>query len=338
MLSNKTELESRSIAANVIAALLLLIIMLTSIIGNTAVIFAVMKCHHLKEEISNILTVNLAVTDLGNGIFVMFSAFIALVANDWIIGSIVCDIVCALNYCFMITSMITLCAISADRYQAVMNPFQYKTFTTRTRLTIVALYSWFQGLTFSIVPMAMKWVEYDYWEAICAIDWYKEKQQAIYYVIAAFLMCFLIPGLILTFNYIKMLRAIKNFIQPMPPSNQTNQGNENRQSNQQQKTYNTSSRAIRSLVIVAVAYFVCFTPFSVTKLIKVISDSNDSVPGYINLTSSLIAYCSSAVNPLIYGIFRSDFRLAYKLLINRIVNKFGYDSLFETIGASFNGY
>jgi hypothetical protein len=75
-----------------------------------------------------------------------------------------------------------------------------------------------------------------------------------------------------------------------------------------------SHKALKGLLIVVVAYFICMTPFSVTKLIKVVVPRESVVPGYANIVATVFQYLASAVNPLIYGLFRQDFQQAFSYL------------------------
>lgn len=298
--------EGRNTVTIVIVSMALIIIMFVSIFGNLGVLFAIGKVRQLRKDGSYILIINLAITDLANGSLVMLSALIGLVMDSWQLGQVICDITCALNYCLMITSMLTLFFISCDRYQAIVHPLKYHSRMTKKTITAMILYAWFQGIAFSVTPVIFGWIEYDYWEAICAINWYKEQEQALYYVIAAFILCYLIPGVLMAICYIRI-----SFIANKAKYLQNNKISETRSA--------VSRKVIRSLIIVVVAYFICLSPFSITKLMKVIS--RDSVPGPVSTAASLIAYCSSAVNPWIYGIFRRDFRCAYKALLIQLCGR-----------------
>ena len=161
----------------------------------------------MKEDVSNLLItcINLCITDLLITLLVMTSSLGSLIDDKWLFGMIWCEFVSAINYCLIIVSMLTLCFISMDRYQAVLHPLQYHIRMTKQRVFILIAYSWFQGIVFASIPSFMKWVKYDYWEAVCAIQWFRHHRQAIYYVTAAFIFCFLAPGQILVYNYQKIL-------------------------------------------------------------------------------------------------------------------------------------
>ncbi|XP_067681977.1 octopamine receptor beta-1R-like [Haliotis asinina] len=308
--SDLTPTERSKVEIALLSAFIILII-LFAITGNIAVIFAIHTSHHLKEEMSNMFIVNLSITDLTSALVVMGSALVAISTDSWPLGQAWCDIVCAVNYCMIIVSMLNLCFISVDRYIAIVHAMQYNLLMTRRRIFLMIAYSWFQGAMFACIPVIFRWVKYDYWEAICAIQWHEQRDRALYYVIIAFIMCFLLPGLILILCYsqiLKFTKANQRVIATCDFNTQT-----------VGVKYPTSSKAMYGLLVVVVAYFVCMTPFSVTKLYKVSVAEDHVLPDYLNLVASLTGYLSSAVNPLIYGIFRRDFRKAFQLVFKKIL-------------------
>ena len=315
--------QHRSVPEIVICVLILLLLIVTSVLGNAAVILAVTTESELRHQNSNLFILNLAITDMTSAVVVMGSSLL-FIALDWrAVHPIWCNLTCAANYLFIIVSMLTMCFISVDRYQAVLYPLLYSIRVTKTHIRCMIVYSWVQGLIFALVPVGLKWVQYDYWEGICAIDWFIQKTQAVYYVITAFMLCFALPGVGMTFNYLKIAYAARKTSKNITPQIGELKQNENEKQVKNNVTTKPKKKkaipkVIKSLLIVVALFFICMTPFCVTKLLKVVSDNRDVVPPYANLSASFIGYLSSVVNPLIYGIFRSDFRKAYKRQFKKI--------------------
>jgi hypothetical protein len=318
--SGLVEEMHRSGAHIAVTATLQFIVLLVTVVGNVSVIAAVLMYKPLRSDNSNLLIVNLSITDLASAVFVMMSTFISLVQDSWNLGAVWCDVVCALNYCLIIVSMLTLCAISLDRYQAILHPLKYHERMTRCVIFSSIGYAWFQGILFCIIPVIFDWIEYDYWEIVCAIHWHRQRERAIYYVVTAFLLCFLLPGLVLLFCYVSIARETKRHVTRINTSTTGfSHPDSNTAAAAMRRSYDTTSkRVIRSLMVMVIAYFICMTPFSLTKLVKVAADSQNIIPGDINSAASIIAYCSSAVNPLIYGIFRRDFRRVYAKILWKV--------------------
>lgn len=307
------EEEIRSLVSIVFLGIILALFILVSVCGNILVVVAVVKTPCLRDDKANSLVVNLAVTDMLNGLTVMLSTFVATVTDTHTVPAVLCNLICVFNYCLIIASMITLCFISVDRLYAIIYPLTYVQSINHKVLAAAISWSWIQGIVFAIVPYIEDWVEYDYWEITCAIQWHKKGDSAIYYVVVAFVLCFLVPGLVLAFNYIKILHEAKKKMKIWAVTYQTTQDKDEKKKVQKQSA---SAKTIRSLLIIVCAYFVCMTPFSVTKLIKV-SMKDQIIPGPANTVASLFAFGSSVINPLIYGIFRKDFRKAFGNIIRK---------------------
>ncbi|KAK0042484.1 octopamine receptor 1 [Biomphalaria pfeifferi] len=496
--------HGRSLVEIVLWSILLAILMLVSSVGNILVIVCVRTSHKLQEDRGNIFLVNLSVADLLTAVIVMSGSLISLVEDKWVLGGAWCNIVCAANYTLIIVSMLTLCFISLDRYIAVVHALHYHSKVTNARIYMLITYAWCQGVCFGVPPILARWIEYDYWEVICAIEWQKNNLKTLNYVIVAFILCFLSPGVIMAVAYTKVMKVAKshNSVHPIGAYDNVNKavqcaanqnsksqvtrnmvemsdyssstshefrisrrltqtpfadkdkdsnskrllryilqsnsksmskdwakqnldqkqseqstnanniysktltfslaaagdklvdhscsdialcdskktaestqpvGNvklpsfnehgaacdqhkflsidsttysdelqlvsrlnslvDNRtlgdehliaditQKRRRKKNYGVSSKAVRSLLIVVLAFFICMAPFSCTKLYKVIVPRKDALPGYVNLVASIFQFCSSAVNPLIYGIFRKDFRAAFLSLLKKLFAK-----------------
>ena len=214
---------------------------------------------------------------------------------------LLCQLQCAANYCLIIVSMVTLAFISMDRYIAVVWPLQYTNVVTRRRVLTTLCWPWLQGVLFAAAPVWQGWVHYDYWEAVCAINWEAGGRDVQYYVIIACILCFLVPAGIMLFCYVNIIRQARlchRHIRPMDPATAIS------------SNFKQAVKTITSLLVVVVVFFVCMTPFCLTKLLKVVI-SNDFIPGYVNLTSSYLEFLASLANPFIYGFFRREFRFAY---------------------------
>ena len=291
---------------NIIGAIFILIIMFFSVMGNIAVILAISRTPRLREELSSILLINLSLTDLLSATFVMPYTFIALLADDWLLGEQWCTAQCALNYCCIIVSMLTLSIISIDRHIAIVYPLRYSAIITPGIIYGMSTYTWVQGFAFASVPIICKWVVYDYWEIVCAIDWDSYRDHGgLTYVIVAFVLCFIVPAIGILVSYIRIYRAAK--------------GHYRRRSGQQRMRKDPhhqkqEKKIVISLAVVVVMFFICTTPFCVTKVIKIFF-SSDVVPVWLNFVATFAQYIASATNPFIYGIFRSDFRKAFSRLI-----------------------
>lgn len=299
-----------------INALILFVLFIVALFGNFLVIVAIVNSNNLRNQLSNILIVNLSITDITSALVVMSTSFLAVALDIEYIHPVWCNACCIMNYVCIIVSMLTLAFISVDRYFAIIHALTYSVIMTKSRMLIMVGYSWFQGAAFAAAPALLKWVHYDYWEAICAIDWHREKVQAVYYVIVAFILCFVVPGGVMTAAYFSIIREARKVL---PLNGAIN-------APQQDQLAKKAAKTVKSLLIVVVFFFICMTPFCITKLLKVIFDNKNLVPTYTNLTAAYFQFAASGVNPFIYAIFRLDFRNAFQRILKKAAAQHDFDT------------
>ena len=224
---------------------------------------------------------------------------------------LLCNFMCFANYCLIVASMVSLACISVERYIAIVHPFYHMTSkTTSDRCFLFMItWPWIQGCTFASVPSMLGWIHYDYWEAICAVDWFEQQPEALIFVGVAFPTCFLMPGLIMLYSYSCVLRVVSKSKARWPRELVGVNNNGNIKSATERFVIKT--KTARTLLVVIILFFICMTPYCLSKLVKVITGDPDTVPGYINLSASYLCYISSAINPFIYAIFRPEFLSAY---------------------------
>ncbi|XP_037087732.1 5-hydroxytryptamine receptor 2A-like [Pollicipes pollicipes] len=188
--------------AAVVVASVITTVSLVGIAGNGLVVFVIVADRDLKEHVSNVMIGNLAVTDMGTCVLVMLPAVASLASGGWPLGDALCRLHCGLNYLFIIVSMMTLALVSLDRKMAVDEPLKYIQQMHPKRMVLPLIIIWLVGVVFGAVPMGLSWIQYDQWEAVCAIQWFIHDG-AVTYVIVAFCVCFLLPaGLIIWSNHV----------------------------------------------------------------------------------------------------------------------------------------
>ncbi|XP_062983717.1 D(3) dopamine receptor [Elgaria multicarinata webbii] len=107
-------------------ALCYCILILAIIFGNVLVCLAVLRERSLQTT-TNYLVVSLAVADLLVATLVMpWVVYLEVTGGVWNFGRICCDIFVTLDVMMCTASILNLCAISIDRYTAVVMPVHYQ--------------------------------------------------------------------------------------------------------------------------------------------------------------------------------------------------------------------
>ncbi|XP_076244946.1 putative G-protein coupled receptor No18 [Calliopsis andreniformis] len=110
---------------DLVLAGLFTILIIVTIVGNTLVIAAVITTRRLRS-VTNCFVSSLAAADLLVGLAVMPpSVWLQLTGGTWQLGDVLCDSWVSLDVLLCTASILSLCAISIDRYLAVTQPLVY---------------------------------------------------------------------------------------------------------------------------------------------------------------------------------------------------------------------
>ncbi|XP_060528696.1 octopamine receptor 1-like isoform X2 [Cylas formicarius] len=133
--------------------LLLSVVIVVVVVGNTLVILAVITTKRLRT-VTNCFVMSLAVADWLVGIFVMPPAVAYNFKGAWELGWILCDLWISLDILLCTASILSLCAISIDRYLAVTQPLTYSRKRRSKRLAfIMILIVWSSSALITCPPM-----------------------------------------------------------------------------------------------------------------------------------------------------------------------------------------
>lgn len=136
----------------ILSFIVLGIINVLVIFGNTLVIAAVIYTPRL-QTITNYFIVSLAVADLLVGLTILPFSMTSEVLKVWVFGNTWCQIWLAVDVWLSTSSIINLCAISYDRYIAVMKPVKYPSHMTSSRAKIVIAGVWIVSFLICFPPL-----------------------------------------------------------------------------------------------------------------------------------------------------------------------------------------
>lgn len=197
-----------SLAEMLISSVLMSLCVLLTTVGNIFVILSVFTYAPLKS-VQNFFIVSLACADLTVAIFVMpFNVANFLSNGRWQLGVHLCNIWLTLDILTCTSSILHLCVIALDRYQAIHDPLGYVLKRTYRRVLIQIALVWLASALISVPPV---------------IGWNKRSGQSLYndvtqqceltdekgFVIFSASGSFFIPFVIMTVVYVKIFIAIR---------------------------------------------------------------------------------------------------------------------------------
>ncbi|XP_019615569.1 PREDICTED: 5-hydroxytryptamine receptor 1B-like [Branchiostoma belcheri] len=138
-----------------VLAVLMPVVMLVILIGNTLVVVAVLKVRVL-QTIQNYYLVSLAASDLMVGGLIMPLALVNELMGYWSLGRIMCDVHVTLDIFACTASILNLCAIGLDRHFAITQAVKY-TATKTTKHAIGGIAMVWTASTVICLPPLLGW-------------------------------------------------------------------------------------------------------------------------------------------------------------------------------------
>lgn len=296
--------------------LVLVSFIILTIGGNVLVCLAVGLSRRL-WRIANCFVVSLAVTDLLLGLLVLpFSATVELRSGNWPLGGALCNIYISLDVMLCTSSILTLLAISVDRYLAISAPLSYSQRVTPLRVTLAMIAIWALSLAVSFVPIHLGWNTADY--LVQHLDWDMgdEDKEGRYcqfewnnnYVLIYTFGSFYLPLLLMCGMYLCIFRVAREQVRRIRAATPSFA-----------RTASTAAiarehKATVTLAAVLGAFVICWFPYFTFFTCMGIREKTNP-PNTLNSVVLWLGYFNSALNPILYPAFNRDFRRAYGELL-----------------------
>ena len=292
----------------ILEASILFFIMLLAITGNFLVIAVVYRRRELRRTETHIFIVNLSLTDIFVALLCMPFSLITAVRQEWIFSHALCQINGFLNVFFLLTSILTLTAISIHKYIGVVQPTKRKIFTRKTTLIAVA-WVWFQAFLTALTPI-LGWNSYEHipGRTQCSVKVPRENKLSELTNCLFIIICgFVIPLGIMNFSYLKIFQTVKIHTKRV----------RSHSIGEEQSAFLNERRIIITLFIILAVFLACWTPFSVLTIYATLA--GHELPQNFSVAAYWMGFLNSAMNPLIYALRTKEFRQGYRQIFGMVL-------------------
>ncbi|XP_055510078.1 melanin-concentrating hormone receptor 1-like [Leucoraja erinacea] len=295
-------LEQYAPYINIIMPCLFGIIVFLGIIGNSIVIYTIVRKTKFKYKhtVPDIFIFNLSLADL---LFLLGMPFLIhqLVGNGtWHFGAIMCTIITSLDSNSQVTSIYILTAMTFDRYLATVHPLKSAYMRTPSIATLVICLVWLASFL-TIIPV---WLYSGLMSrpdgtAGCALPLPNPATDIYWFTLYQFMLTFAIPLVIICIIYFKILQRMSTAVVPLP--------NGSRRTRNKKVTW--------MAVAICTTFFVCWGPFYILQLVHLrIEKPSVTFFSVYNFAISL-GYANSCINPFLYLALSETFRRRFLVAI-----------------------
>ncbi|XP_072174711.1 alpha-2B adrenergic receptor-like [Diadema setosum] len=204
--TTKSPVEPAPLAERVIEAMILIVILVVAVSGNTLLWVVVLRHRSLKTE-SNALVLCLSAADLLVSVVSMPITTVTVVVGRWIFSDTLCIALGFISMCTFIGSVMSLAAISINRYVLIVHPSKFKRIYTKRNTGYFIFGVWCLAALLGLPPLTRGWGEYGFLpnQSFCFCSW----RTNIYYTFFMVGVCFGGPCSVMTFCYVNILRVVR---------------------------------------------------------------------------------------------------------------------------------
>ncbi|XP_050402595.1 orexin receptor type 2 isoform X2 [Patella vulgata] len=288
------------------------IVFVMGLVGNALVWFSVWRNPRMRSP-TNIFLVNLALADFLVILICLPPTVIADYMGMWILGTAMCKVISYLQKVSVFVSVLTLTAISLERWMAICRPLWFRQTSLRSRRIMVVIWIVSLGVAIpDLVAMTTLKAYAPTGKVIICGPWWNKLQEKIN-ILFMFVVFYVIPLLIMTFTYAKVALCLWR-------SASSKDDIESAAASVPRAQLMLRRKKAKMLIVVVMIFAICYLPVYMLFILKCtgvrITISHDAFK-LIVLTAHWLCYFNSAINPAIYNFmsctFRREFRTACKL-------------------------
>ncbi|XP_064621899.1 QRFP-like peptide receptor [Lineus longissimus] len=312
------------------------VVIFLSVMGNLMVIWTVIKNKHM-HTVTNYYIVNLAVSDFLVSFLVMPLKLMELTAPcemSIFNSDALCGVLSYILPVFVFSSVLTLVAISIERYYAIVHPLDTMQFHSKSRtrkilaavwlipalVTIPYTYAKVYTVTMkSEIGMLTRQICSDKFDEIDALlfgDHSGGNGFRLGFHMFLLITIYLLPLVLITFTCVGIAVCL---LKPISEDDDVLRRRNSFQRRSYQKREENKRKVAKMVIWVAGAFFVAWTPFYAMNTVALFHPFLKQANFFfILLNSHLFGFLNSCVNPFIYTVMSDRFRKSFRQILGTI--------------------
>ncbi|KAF5294838.1 hypothetical protein FQA39_LY00322 [Lamprigera yunnana] len=309
------------------------------LIGNTLIVFTTCIYRRMQSA-TNMLLASLASADLLLILFCIPVKVAKLFSYTWTMGSFLCKTVHYIQNLSTSCSVLTLTAISIERYYAIVHPMKAKYVCTNSQAKRIILLTWCLAILLAI-PILCIQIQMEVGERFkafwCIRDWENESLWRFHEVYMLILVL-VAPTSIMTYTYSLICWEIwrvmeernimtsrialsrnriqqEKFTESIDLSDPTKS---KRMGKSEKEDTRIVKQVIYMLVAVVALFAICWGPLLIDNVLMAYNILPKQRTGYFKYMGTafhLMAYFNSCINPIIYGFMSKNFRDSFRSVL-----------------------
>ncbi|XP_038677994.1 G-protein coupled receptor 26-like isoform X2 [Scyliorhinus canicula] len=315
----------------VILSLFLVALMIVSLLSNVLVLICFLYSADIRKQVPGMFIINLTLSNLLMTVLNMPLTLVGIINAEQPGTGPVCRIVGFLETFLVTNSMLSMAALSTDRWIAVVFPLSYNSKMRYKDAAIMLGYTWLHSLSFPIVAACLSWVGYSHLYASCTLCQTRtdDRTQFVVFTVVFHSLSFLLSLIVLCFTYLKVLKVARFHckridvitMQTLVLLVDIHPSVRQRCLEEQKRRRQRATKKISTFIG---TFILCFAPYVITRMVELAV----SVPinPYWGVLSKCLAYSKAVSDPFVYSLLRHQYKKTWMDIINRLLKRSSLNS------------
>ncbi|KAM4851619.1 G-protein coupled receptor 26 isoform 2-T2 [Thomomys bottae] len=182
-----------------------------SLLSNALVLLCLLHSADIRRQAPALFTLNLTCGNLLCTVVNMPLTLAGVVAQRQPAGDRLCRLAAFLDTFLAANSMLSMAALSIDRWVAVVFPLSYRAKMRLRDAALMVAYTWLHALAFPAAALALSWLGFHHLYASCTLCSRRPDERLRFAAFSAAFhaLSFLLSFLVLCFTYLKVLKVAR---------------------------------------------------------------------------------------------------------------------------------
>ncbi|XP_075906672.1 G-protein coupled receptor 26-like [Nelusetta ayraudi] len=318
--------------AESLLALVIVAVAAVSLLSNSLVLLCLVRSSEIRRQVPGVFTMNLSCCNILITVLNMPATLVGVVRKQQPFGDCVCHAVSFLETFLTANTMLSMAALSIDRWVAVVFPLSYSSKMRYRDALLMVCYSWLHSFTFSLTALLFSWLHYSDVYASCTLQPSGGVHGGLRFTVFTVVFhatSFVLSLLILCFTYLKVLKVARFHCKRIdiitmqtlfllvdihPSVKQKCLAEQKRR----------KQRATKKISIFIGSFIICFGPYVLTRLAELLPSVD--VNRHWGIVSKCLSYSKAASDPFAYSLLRQQYKKVLVSVVNRLLRRDLYPS------------
>ncbi|XP_050815610.1 G-protein coupled receptor 26 [Gopherus flavomarginatus] len=315
----------------VILAFLVVVLILVSLLSNVLVLICFLYSADIRKQVPGLFILNLTFSNLLMTVLNMPLTLAGIIYKNQPGGDQFCHMVGFLETFLTTNSMLSMAALSIDRWIAVVFPLSYHSKMRYKDAALILSYTWLHSVSFPIVAASLSWVGFHHLYASCTLynNRSEERTQFVIFTGIFHILSFLLSLVVLCFTYLKVLKVARFHckridvitMQTLVLLVDIHPSVRERCLEEQKRRRQRATKKISTFIG---TFILCFAPYVITRLVEL--SSVVPINSHWGVVSKCLAYSKAVSDPFVYSLLRHQYKTTWKDIINKILKRSSINS------------